>query len=117
MFLIGKRLKELRITRNLTQEELGKMINVTKVSICCYEKGTRLPSLETLSELADIFNVSIDYFVGHDYYVNDNDSDIGINISKEEVSFIKEIRKYPRLCESINNNPKRIVELINKKIR
>ena len=53
--LLGNRIKELRKKLNLTQEELGKLINVTKVSICCYEKGTRTPTLETLKVLAEVF--------------------------------------------------------------
>ena len=40
--LLAKRIKELRKEKDLTQEDLGKLINVTKVSICCYENGTRV---------------------------------------------------------------------------
>ena len=50
--LLGKRIKSLRKRNDMTQEELGKLINVTKVSICCYEKETRIPTLETLVALA-----------------------------------------------------------------
>lgn len=46
MNLFGARLKDLRLTNHMTQSDLGKAINVTKVSICCYEKGTRLPYLK-----------------------------------------------------------------------
>ena len=46
--LLSKRLKELRINSGLTQRELGERVNVTKVSICCYENGTRTPTLDTL---------------------------------------------------------------------
>ena len=58
--LLAKRIKELRNEKDLTQEELGRLINVTKVSICCYENGTRVPTLETIVALADIFEVSLD---------------------------------------------------------
>ena len=43
--LLSKRLKELRMESGLTQRELGERVNVTKVSICCYENGTRVPTL------------------------------------------------------------------------
>ena len=62
--LLGQRIKTLRKENNLTQEELGKLINVTKVSICCYEKETRIPTLETLVALANVFKVDINYFIG-----------------------------------------------------
>ncbi len=43
--LLGKRIKSLRKEKGLTQQELGDLINVTKVSICCYENETRVPTL------------------------------------------------------------------------
>lgn len=60
----GDRLKQLRDEKKLTQEELGKIINVTKVSISGYENGNRNPDIETLHNIADYFNVSSDYLMG-----------------------------------------------------
>lgn len=62
--MLGKRLKKLRTDKKLTQEELGKKINVTKVSISGYENGNRTPDTETLQRIADIFDVSTDYLLG-----------------------------------------------------
>lgn len=59
-----ERLKQLRSEHKLTQEQLGKKINVTKVSISGYENGNRTPDMETLQNLADVFDVSIDYLLG-----------------------------------------------------
>lgn len=116
--LLGKRIKTLRKENNLTQEELGKIINVTKVSICCYEKETRIPTLETLIALAKVFKVDINYFLGNDkYIVADNDNKYGIDVAKEEIEFIKEIRKYNNLYKKVIEDPKRTVELIDKKMR
>ena len=42
--MIGKRVRELRMEKGLSQQELGIAIGVTKVSICGYENGTRLPN-------------------------------------------------------------------------
>ena len=44
MFLFSKRLKELRKRNGFTQQQLGSMVGVTKVSICSYENGTRTPT-------------------------------------------------------------------------
>ena len=66
MFVFGRRLKELRKQANLTQQELGKLVGVTKVSICCYENGTRTPTLDTLIDLADSLNISLNYLLGID---------------------------------------------------
>ena len=88
--LLGKRIKELRAEKNLTQEELGRLINITKVSICCYENGTRIPTLETMVALADIFEVSLDNLLGREIEVVAKKR--RTRMSKEEVEFIKEIR-------------------------
>lgn len=116
--LLGKRLKMLRKEKNMTQQELGELINVTKVSICCYEKGTRTPTLETLVELANVFQVDVNYFLGHDTYViADNDTEYGIRMAKEEIEIIEELRKHISLYEKIVDDPKRMIEFINKKVR
>lgn len=60
---LGSNIKYLRKKRNMTQEQLGDLLHVTKVSICCYEKGSRVPSLDTLIKLADLFKVNLDEIV------------------------------------------------------
>jgi len=118
MILLGNRLKELRKAANLTQQELGDMINVTKVSICCYEKGTRIPSLETINDLANVFHVNVDYLLGHDVYlVADQSDDYGIKLSKEEIAIVLELRKHPELHEQFINDPERVIKFISKKLR
>jgi len=62
--LFAERLKELREENNMTQEQLGKLLNVTKQAISSYEKGENEPSLDTLVKIAEIFNVSLDYLFG-----------------------------------------------------
>ena len=53
--LISKRIKEQRIKKGLSQQQLGEIIGVTKLSVCGYESGTRLPSLETFEMMAELF--------------------------------------------------------------
>lgn len=116
--LLGNRIKSLRKQKGLTQEELGKLINVTKVSICCYERENRVPTLETLLALADVFKVDIGYLLGNDdYIIADSDIEYGMFVSKEEIEFLKEVRKHNNLYKSVIDDPKRFVELIDRKIR
>ena len=118
MSILGNRIRDLRREKNMTQMDLGKQVNVTKVSICCYEKGTRLPSLEILEDLAEVFNVSVDYLLGRDgFAISDNKSNYSIKMANEEISFIKEIRKYHKVYELIVSDPKRTAELINNKLK
>ena len=112
--LLAKRIKELRLEKNLTQEELGKLINVTKVSICCYENAARVPTLETLLALADVFNVGLDYLLGREETVEVLEEKT--KMSKEEVEFIKEIRNNKKTYEFLITNPKRCASLIEKNL-
>lgn len=60
----SSRLKNLRISNNLTLEQLGKAVGSTRATIGNYENGNKKPSLDMLIKLADYFNVSIDYLIG-----------------------------------------------------
>lgn len=62
----GKRLRELRKTMNLNQEQLGEIVNVSKSTVSKYELNTLQPSLETLLLISQYFNVSIDYMLDND---------------------------------------------------
>ena len=114
--LLSQRIKTLRKQNNLTQKQLGDMVNVTKASICCYENGTRTPTLETLMDLANAFNVSINCLIGTDSFeIAENDSKYGMYLAREEMEFIKEIRKYSKLHKRVIEEPRRFVEHINIK--
>lgn len=57
-------LKELREDENLTQDELGKILKVTRQTISNYEKGKRMPDYEMMEEIADYFNIDLAYLSG-----------------------------------------------------
>ena len=114
--LLGKRVRDLRKEKGLTQQELGDLINVTKVSICCYENGTRMPTIDTLLELGKVFGVSIDYFLGRDQAVNHHEDNY-FYLAEEEIKIIEELRKHENLYDKLIEDPKRTVELIDKKVR
>lgn len=56
---IGLRIRTMRKSRNMTQEDLAKAIDQSASSITMYETGRREPDLETLAALADVFNVTL----------------------------------------------------------
>ena len=62
--MFQNRLKELRKEKKLSQEELGEAMNISGRTISYFEAGERTPSPEILNQLADIFNVTIDYLLG-----------------------------------------------------
>lgn len=58
------RLKELREEQRLNQEGLALKLNLSQSTISAYEIGDRVPDLDTLIAIANIFDVSLDYLVG-----------------------------------------------------
>ena len=64
MDTFSERIKELRESRNLTQDALGAVIGVKRFSIYSYEKGRAYPEMKGLIALADYFDVSMDYLAG-----------------------------------------------------
>ena len=115
--MIGKRLKDLRIKRGLSQQELGNSIGVTKVSICGYENGTRFPNLEKLVTLAETLETTTDYLLGREIPIMNEDSKAYIgSISVDDVNFILELRHYPNLYNKLLKDVKRSANLINKKL-
>ncbi len=64
MPIFAERIRELRLERGLTQEELGEIIGVKRFSIYSYEKGRACPEMKGLVALAEFFDVSMDYLAG-----------------------------------------------------
>lgn len=67
MSTIGDKLKDLRLKNKLTQEEVGKKINVSKQTLYKYESGiiTNIPS-DKIEVLAEIYNTTPAYLMGWD---------------------------------------------------
>lgn len=55
---IANFIRKQRIKYKFTQEELGKMVNVSNTSISNYENGVSVPELNTFLKLSDIFGVA-----------------------------------------------------------
>ena len=62
--LLGKRLRELREERGLTQKQLASTLQINSVTYLHYEKGQREPPLALLAQLAKFFDVTTDYLLG-----------------------------------------------------
>ena len=72
----AERIAELRNEMGIKQAELAEALNIGRSSISEYEKGNTQPSMASLLELADFFQVSLDYLPGR--------TDIKIPIAKLE---------------------------------
>ena len=60
---LGRRIKELRKKRNITQQDLAEMLGVSYQAISRWENNITSPDITTLPVLANIFNVTVDYLL------------------------------------------------------
>jgi transcriptional regulator with XRE-family HTH domain len=61
--MLGDRIKELRISRKITQKHFGEILNVSQQAIWKWETKKNLPNIETIIRIANYFNVSCDYLL------------------------------------------------------
>lgn len=81
--MFSERLRLLRSEKNLTQEEIARIFNISRQAYANWEAKRSEPDIEMLLKLSNYFGVSIDYLCG-----------------KTDIK--DEIYKDPELCKYIN---------------
>lgn len=71
--MFGKRLREMRMLRHYTQQQLADILNIALRSYQKYEQGEREPSFSMLIHIADILDVSIDHLMGRDDFLRNHE--------------------------------------------
>lgn len=61
--MVYSRIRDLREDRDLRQQDLADYLNCSQVCYSRYESGQRDIPLETISKIADFYNVSVDYLL------------------------------------------------------
>ena len=65
--IFGKRLRELRLeTLNMNQREFAKLLGIPQPSLSAYESGRNKPTIDSVINISDKCNVSIDWLCGRD---------------------------------------------------
>lgn len=107
MSKFNKIIKKLRTEKEISQEDLGKILNLSKSTISLYESNKREPDFKTLEMFADFFNVTTDYLLGR------TDDSIPIKKIKKQPEFSpidkKLINAYIKMDDK---NKEKIIELI-----
>lgn len=86
---IGAYLKKLRLEQNLTQKELAEKLFITHQAVSSWEKGKTLPDINTLSQLGDFYNITIDNLLLKEGSVDDvNDKQQKSMIPRRIFAFI-----------------------------
>jgi transcriptional regulator with XRE-family HTH domain len=65
--IIGYNIRSLRSERNMTQEQLAQKMYVKRQTLSNYEVGKRIPDIYELLTMADIFEITLDEFVGRTF--------------------------------------------------
>ena len=61
---LSERMKALRKSRGLKQEEAAELSGISYMSYRRYERGEREPTVSSLWKIADFYGVSVDYLIG-----------------------------------------------------
>jgi len=98
---IGKKIRTLRLQKNIPQNDLAKILGVSKSTMSNYERNYSTPDPELLVKIADYFKVSIDYLFDynelHNSSITRETSDYNRNIrgglSKDEWNVLNYYRR------------------------
>ena len=88
------RLLSCRQKSGLTQQKAAELIGVTQPAYQRYEAGTRVPSVQTIKEMARVFATSVDYLTGESDL---SEADL-IIISKNETPLLYSVVKHFQGC-------------------
>lgn len=90
MEVLGKRIKFFRKQKKLTQEELGKMVGLSTMSIRRYESGEREPDTTQLLKISEALGIHIIDLIENDY-VNIEVADNGLHIVSDIITTITDV--------------------------
>lgn len=82
--MIGDKIKDCRIKRNMTQQDLANSLSVAKSTIGMWENDKREPDLEMVLRIAGLFNCSVDYLIGRDESMINDDVLDRVNVLDQD---------------------------------
>ena len=85
-------LKTLREEKGISQQRLAEKINTNQQNIHNYEHGFYEPDIQTLKSLADYFETSIDYLVGHTDIRHKIEATQSFDLNDDEAILIEKYR-------------------------
>lgn len=84
---LSVRLRQLRLDKRLRQDQVARLVGVSKGAISAYETDIRQPSYDVLIRLANLYRVSTDYLLGR---TDDRTLDIS-GLTASEAAMISEL--------------------------
>lgn len=97
---IGKKIRSLRLQKNIPQNDLARILGVSKSTMSNYERNYSTPDPELLVKIADYFNVSIDYLFDYELHnanitreTSDYNRNFSVSLSKDEYNVLTYYRR------------------------
>lgn len=115
--MLGQRIKDARLAKGLSQEQLGDLIGVSKVTICWYESNTRTPSLENFEKLVDALEISADYALGKEVTAVSENSEYKVKVAKKDLEILSALKAQRDVYNKLYEDPIRTSELISRKLK
>ena len=94
--IVAKNMTELRQANNMTQLELAEKLNYTDKTISKWERAESTPDISVLAEIAELFGVTLDYFVTEDHskkgHKREQDGEVteGAKYNRRIIAYISE---------------------------
>lgn len=102
--ILGKKIKQIRIEKGISQEKLSEKIDISPRQMCTIENGNSFPSIETFIKIAEILEININDFFNLTPETNDKlRRDIYDLI---QTSTIQELHLIKDIISAIQNNRK-----------
>ncbi|EMO87930.1 DNA-binding helix-turn-helix protein [Leptospira noguchii str. 1993005606] len=110
--LFPERLRQLRVMKKMSQEELGQLTNLNYNHIGRYERGNSRPSADKLKALAEALGVTTDYLL-------DGNSDNAARVNLEDQELLEMFKRVQQLPQEKKESIKDLIEayLFREKIR
>ena len=103
---LGEKIKRVRKQRNLTQEELAEMIEISPRSLSNIEVGMCFVKAETLEKIIDSLGITTEELFANEHIKTKDELIVGIN------NLIKKAEKDPKLLERSYRVLKGLIEEI-----
>lgn len=116
---IGENLKNARKNKKLTQKVVGKKINISKTAISKQENDKSYPKLNILVELADLYDVSLDYLFSRDKFIScENDDKYYVRVSSKTLKLINLLscNEYVSLLHYLEEDPNQRLKIVKSKM-
>lgn len=106
MITVGDRIRDIREKLELTGEEFGKLLSVTKTAVSNWENNNRKPDSDMIIKIAKLGNITTDYLLG----ITDDPNTVIYNVKIDNEDYKVGVDKsYPH-----DLNPEQVEDLIRE---